>query len=109
MKKGAVAALIIIILGALFYVTFRDTIDRFNPLIPQEHVYVQINKPGEPDNGRFKYKVAGYNTEGKKKNVSFTASIELPKGIYLKVLAKGAYAQEWEEVKKEDIPKGIKW
>ncbi|GED16517.1 YxeA family protein [Aneurinibacillus migulanus] len=109
MKKWAVAALIIVILGALFIFTSRDVVDRFNPLIKQEYVYVQINKPAEPDNGRFKYKLTGYNAEGKKKNVNFTASIELPKGTYLKVLAKGFYVQKWEEVKAEDIPKEIKW
>lgn len=109
MKKGAIAALIIVILGGLFIFMARDVVDRFNPLISKEYVYVQINKPGEPADGRYKYKLTGYNAEGKKKDVTFTASTELLGGAYLKVLAKGSYTEQWEEIKAEEIPEGIVW
>lgn len=110
MKKfGAAVALIIVIFAAFFVFSYRDVVDRFNPFITMEYVYVQIDKPAQPDEGRFKYQLSGYNAEGKKKNVTFTSSIELEQGSYVKVLAKGAYAQEWEQVQKEDTPKDIKW
>ncbi|MDO3675424.1 YxeA family protein [Paenibacillus ehimensis] len=108
-KGGSIAALVIVILAVLVGIKYKDVVDRFNPLMTKEYVYVQITKPGEPDEGRYKYVLAGYNAQGEKKEVTFTASLSLLPGTYLKVLAKGAYAQEWEEVKKEDIPKAIKW
>ncbi|WP_010495853.1 YxeA family protein [Paenibacillus elgii] len=108
-KGGAIAALVIVILAVLVGVKYRDVVDRFNPLITKEYVYVQITKPGEPDQGRYKYVLTGYNAQGEKKEVTFTASLPLLQGAYLKVLVKGAYAQEWEKVNEEDIPKAIKW
>ncbi|MDQ1914060.1 YxeA family protein [Paenibacillus sp. GD4] len=108
-KGGAVAALVLVILAALFIVNFKDVLDRFNPFITKEYVYVQINQSAEPDQGRFRYKLTGYNEESKEKKVNFTTSTELPNGTYLKVLAKGSYAQEWEKIKPEEVPKGIQW
>lgn len=108
MKKfGAVAAFIIVIFAAFFVFSYKDVVDRFNPLVTKEYVYVQVNKPSEPEDHRFKYNLSGYNAEGKKKDVTFTSSVDLKQGVYLKVLAKGAYVQEWEQVKQEDLPKGI--
>lgn len=112
MKKfGAVVAFIIVIFAAFFVFSNSDVVDRFNPFVTKEYVYVyvQVNQPAKPEDHRFKYNLSGYNAEGKKKNVTFTSSTDLEQGIYLKVLAKGAYTQEWERVKKEDLPKGIEW
>ncbi len=108
-KGGAIAVLVIVILAVLAGIKYRDVVDRFNPFIDKEYVYVQITKTGEPDEGRYKYVLNGYNAQGKMKEVTFTASTPLLQGTYLKVLAKGAYAQEWEKVKEEEIPKAIKW
>lgn len=101
--------MVIVILVALIILNFKEEFDRFNPFITKEYVYVQINQSAEPDQGRFRYKLLGYNEESKKKNVNFTVSTELPKGTYLKVLAKGDYAQEWEKIKAEEVSKEIKW
>ncbi|MBE1442936.1 YxeA family protein [Paenibacillus sp. OAS669] len=106
-KAGAVLALIIVIV-AIVFITSKDVIDRFNPLINKEYVYVRINQPAQDEDGRFRYNLTGYNAEGLKKKVSFTASTKLPEGAYVKVLAKGAYAQEWEQIKEEEAPKEIK-
>lgn len=87
----------------------KEVKDRYSPFLKEENVYVQINKQGELDHHRYKYELTGYNAAGKKKNVLFTASTDLPKGTYLKVLAKGYYSSEYEEVNEESIPKEIKW
>ncbi|WP_433616118.1 YxeA family protein [Paenibacillus cellulositrophicus] len=108
-KGGAVAALIIIILAVFLVMSARDVVDRFNPLVPQEDVFVRIDKPAENDNGRYKYKLTGYNLEGEKKKVIFTSSTQLPEGTYLKVSAKGAYTENYTKVKEEDVPRNITW
>ncbi|KAF9137524.1 hypothetical protein BGX30_010142 [Mortierella sp. GBA39] len=108
-KGGAVAALIIIILAVFLVMSARDVVDRFNPLVPQEDVFVRIDKPAENDNGRYKYELTGYNSEGEKKKVIFTSSTQLPEGTYLKVMAKGAYTESYTKVKKEDVPRDITW
>ncbi|AWB45544.1 hypothetical protein DCC85_15920 [Paenibacillus sp. CAA11] len=110
MKKGGViTALILIVLAVFLVVSARDVVDRFNPLVPKEDVFVRVNKPAKPDQGRFKYELTGYNAEGKKKKVTFTSSIQLPEGTYLKVSAKGAYTENYEKIAEEEVPKGIKW
>lgn len=101
--------IVLVVLGAVFMTSFKEEFDRFNPFMTKEYVYVQINEPAQPEHGRFKYKLTGYNAEGKKKKISFTASIELKEGTLLKVLARGSYTEVWEKVEPDDIPKDIKW
>lgn len=108
-KGGAIAALVIIILGGVLFISARDVLDRFNPLVPQEDVFVRISQPAEPDNGRYKYELSGYNAEGKKKKVTFTSSAPLPEGTYLKVHAKGAYTESYKKVTEQEVPQGINW
>ncbi|UJW57295.1 YxeA family protein [Bacillus sp. A116_S68] len=104
MKKLLIATfgLIVILVGG--YIVFQETIDRFNPLLTKEYVYVEITNPPKDDNGRFRYQLTGMNEDGDSKNVSFTSSTVLDEGTYLKVLAKGAYAEAWEMIKQEDLP-----
>lgn len=108
-KSGLITVFIVIVLGAVFMITFKEEFDRFNPFLTKEYVYVQINGPAVPDNGRYKYKLTGYNAAGQKKKVTFTASVELKEGTLLKVLARGSYTEVWEKVEPESVPKEIKW
>lgn len=86
----------------------REEVDRFNPFLTKEFVFVQINHPGETEpHGRVAYKLTGINAGGMKKKVKFTASTELPIGSYLKVLAKGAYTQEYEKITEEELPEAF--
>ncbi|MDD9271909.1 YxeA family protein [Paenibacillus sp. GCM10023248] len=108
-RRVPVMTLVVVMLAVVFIVLYKDVVDRFNPFLTKAYVYVQINQAPVPNHGRVEYKLTGYNAEGDKENVNFTASTELPKGTYLKVLAKGAYVQEWEKINPEEVPSAIKW
>lgn len=113
MKKiwiASIVAVLIIFVG--IGVTYKEDLDRFNPFYKKEIVYVQINeqpKPDEPNGKRFKYKLTGYNAEGKERKVTFSTGSELEEGTYLKVWAKGAYTEKWDEIPAESVPKTINW
>jgi len=105
---------IIIVAGAIvfiagLYLVFKEELDRFNPLYEKEYVYVQVNEPSEPENGRYKYQLTGYNEEGQEKKVTFTSSTDLEQGIYLRVLAKGGYTESWEFISEEELPSDTEW
>ncbi|MBM7566129.1 YxeA family protein [Paenibacillus sacheonensis] len=107
-KKVTFTAVVLVILVILFVVKYRDVADRFNPFLVKTYVYVQIDKPGESEpHGRVAYALTGFDAEGKRKKVRFTASTQLPKGTYLKVLAKGAYTEAYERVDEEALPKAF--
>ncbi|MFS0723570.1 YxeA family protein [Paenibacillus sp. 1P07SE] len=109
MKKAiAVIVAIVVVLGGL-YMAFKEDFDRFNPLYEEEHVYVMIHEPGDEDEGRYYYRLTGYNEEGEQRKVRFSASTDLEQGIYLKVLAKGSYTKSWESVTEEELPAGVAW
>lgn len=107
MKKAGiiVALLLVVIIGAYF--GLREEIDRYNPLVAEEYVYVQINQQPVPENHRYRYKLNGFNAEGKEKKVTFTASTVLKEGTFLKVMAKGSYTKEWEQLASGDVPKTV--
>ncbi|MCR6110215.1 YxeA family protein [Bacillus sp. A301a_S52] len=104
MKKLLIAIVGLIVISVGGYIVFQETVDRFNPLLTKEYVYVELTDPPKDDNGRFRYQLTGMNQDGDSKNVSFTTSTVLDEGTYLKVLAKGAYTEEWEMIKQEDLP-----
>ncbi|MBO7744407.1 YxeA family protein [Paenibacillus sp. MWE-103] len=100
--------LVITILAVLFVMKYRDVVDRFNPFLTKEFVFVQINHQGKPEpQGRVAYELTGFSAGGMKKKVKFTASTQLPIGTYLKVLAKGAYTQEYEKINEEALPEAM--
>lgn len=110
MKKAlailAVVAASAVIYGLLFF--HNDVTDRFNPLIHQQDVYVQIDRDGKHlSPGGTEYTLDGYNASGKKEEVTFFAGKELRKNAYLKVKAKGKYVETWEEVRFEDMPDSV--
>ncbi|GAA0445950.1 MAG: YxeA family protein [Bacillota bacterium] len=100
----------IIVTGLAIMLLFSNEItDRFNPLVPKEEIYVQVNKDGHAKSpGGYDYTLIGYNAKGKQKQVTFYASGELQKDAYLRVYAKGKYIETWEEVSHNDIPKKAK-
>ncbi|MCZ4247422.1 YxeA family protein [Bacillus amyloliquefaciens] len=110
MKKAlailAVVAAAAVIYGLLFF--HNDVTDRFNPLIHQQDVYVQIDRDGKHlSPGGTEYTLDGYNASGKKEEVTFFAGKDLRKNAYLKVKAKGKYVETWEEVRFEDMPDSV--
>jgi uncharacterized protein (TIGR01655 family) len=106
MKKNILFALVALVICSGIYIIFKQDFDRYNPLYKQEYVYVIINKPAKPErqNARFRYNLSGYTEQGQKKKITFSASKELDQNTYVRVLAKGAYTQEWIFIKKEDVP-----
>ncbi|MFK3939239.1 YxeA family protein [Alkalihalobacillus sp. NPDC078783] len=104
MRKVLITALILIIAVASVYLVFRETFDRFNPLISKEYVYVEIQEAPADDNGRYKYHLQGVNEEGETKRVVFSTSAILDHGTFVKVLAKGSYTEEYELIDKESMP-----
>ncbi|GAE29766.1 YxeA family protein [Halalkalibacter hemicellulosilyticus] len=100
--------LIVLILASIVllgYAFMREDLDRFNPFMSKEYVYVEINEDPKEDNGRYKYRLTGTNEEGTSKRVTFTTSSILEEGTYVKVLAKGAYTQYWEFVEESEMIK----
>lgn len=99
---GAVAA----ICGFLFI--HNEIIDRVNPLISRQDMYVQINRDGQHlSPGGTEYTLDGYNKSGEKSEVTFYAGKDLRKNAYVKVSAKGKYVETWEEVKYKNLPKTV--
>ena len=102
------AGLAIVCIGA-FLLIHNDVTDRFNPLVPKESVYVQINKDGKHlSAGGYEYTLEGYNGAGEEKEVTFFAGGLLRKNAYLKVSAKGKYVETWEEVHPDDMPRAVR-
>jgi len=104
MKKALIIAVILIVAVASLYFVFRESFDRFNPLISQEYVYVEVQEAPADDNGRYKYRLQGVNEEGETKRVVFSTSTILDNGTFVRVLAKGSYTEEYELIDKENMP-----
>ncbi|QKS72684.1 YxeA family protein [Paenalkalicoccus suaedae] len=106
MKKWIIVAGVVVMVFASVYVIFAETIDRFNPFISEEFVYVQIQTEDEArdDDGRYKYDVEGVNADGEEKRVVFSTSIELEPGEYVRVLAKGRHASEYTFIEEGEMP-----
>ncbi|MCM3618409.1 YxeA family protein [Sutcliffiella horikoshii] len=107
MKK--ILLVIILLTAVLFggYSIFKESFDRFNPFIKKEYVYVEINDAPTADDGRFKYRVTGYNVDGEEKKVTFTTSIILEEGTYVKALVKGSYTESFEMITENELPEDI--
>lgn len=108
MKKRITFILIVVVIFAGLYITFKRDFDQFNPLYKEHYVYAVVTKPdsteGKDDRIRYRYNLTGYTEKGQEKKITFSSSSELEQNIYVKVLAKGAYTKEWILMKKEDIP-----
>ncbi|MBC1520114.1 YxeA family protein [Listeria aquatica] len=80
-------------------------IDRFNPLVKEEAVYVKTSKPVNVDeHGNANYKLTAVNQDGKTRTIEFMAMGELKQDRFLKLSSKGAYVETYEEVPREKLP-----
>jgi uncharacterized protein (TIGR01655 family) len=105
MKKNIfIFCFVAVVAIASTYLLFREPLDRFNPLIEQEYVYVQVQNDPTDDNGRYKYREQGITQSGESKRVVFSTSTKLDQGTLLKVLAKGAYTKEYTFINEGEIP-----
>lgn len=103
-KKIFIACLVVVVGIASLYVLFREPFDRFNPLLDQEYVYVEVQDEPADDNGRYKYRERGVTASGDTKRVVFTTSVRLDPGTFVKVLAKGSHTVEYEFIHEDDMP-----
>lgn len=100
---GLIAAVIIILVMTLF--VKNELADMLNPFIPQKDVYVKIDETEKMiSKTKFEYTLEGMNEDGKKAEVTFTASKPLREGAYLKIDTKRTYVKSWEEVQMNDMP-----
>ncbi|GAK08115.1 YxeA family protein [Geomicrobium sp. JCM 19038] len=104
-KRILISCLVVVVAFASLYLLSRETFDRYNPLIATEYVYVEI-QDDEPtdDHGRYKYSMQGITESGETSRVVFTTSTRLDEGTHLRVLAKGAYTEEYEFIDEDNIP-----
>ncbi|GAB2541546.1 MULTISPECIES: YxeA family protein [Gracilibacillus] len=103
-KKILISCLIVVVVIASLYLLFREPFDRFNPLIEQEYVYVEVQDEPADDNGRYKYREQGVTESGETKRVVFTTSTRLDQGTLLRVLAKGSYTLEYQFINEDEMP-----
>src|SRR5690625_2019383 len=96
MKKILKSCIVVVVVIASIYLLSPEPLDRFNPLLEQEYVYIEIQNEPADDNARYKYKEEGVSEKGETKQVVFTTSTRIEEGTLLKVLAKGAYTQEYK-------------
>ncbi|ABR50040.1 conserved hypothetical protein 1655 [Alkaliphilus metalliredigens QYMF] len=104
MKKILISCIVVVVVFASLYLLLREPFDRFNPLIEQEYVYVEIQNEPADDNGRYKYREQGVTESGETKRVIFTTSTRLDQGTLLKVLAKGTYTQGYKLINEDEMP-----
>ncbi|AKL95157.1 hypothetical protein CACET_c17080 [Clostridium aceticum] len=104
MKKILFSCLVVVVVIASIYLLFPEPFDRFNPLIEQEYVYVEVQNEPTDDNGRYKYREQGVTESGETKRVVFTTSIRLDQGTLLKVLAKATYTEEYKLINEDEMP-----
>lgn len=78
--------------------------DRFNPFISEEYIYVEVQDEPVDDNGRYKYNLEGVNENEQTKRVVFSTSTKLNYGTFLRVLAKGAYTIEYTFISEDEMP-----
>ncbi|KRG11125.1 YxeA family protein [Lederbergia galactosidilytica] len=112
MKSWIIGLLtIFIIVGGLVAASLifhNEVTDRFNPLVPQKDVYVQIMEKGTPrSQGGYDYTLSGFDESGIERKVTFYAAEELRNSAYLRVDAKGKYIKTWEEVQWEELPNKV--
>lgn len=71
--------------------------------------YVKVQNNGEKyteqDNTRYKYKLSGFNEDGKGKKFTFTSNHRLKQGAYLRIYSKEEEVITYEEVKQDGMPK----
>ncbi|WP_088815228.1 MULTISPECIES: YxeA family protein [Listeria] len=98
-----VAVLALLIGGGYYFMNYNH--------IGADTYYTKITTDGEKENEhaqstRYNYSLPGFNEDGEKKELDFSAIKNLRKGAYLKIYTKPIKGvTSYEEVQKADIPK----
>ncbi|MUG45897.1 YxeA family protein [Paenibacillus woosongensis] len=110
MKKGFIALAVVVIVLVGFVVFIQNVnLNR----IGAEQYYVQINQDGKriedkSDSGQkyvsYEYTLEGFDSNGKEKSLTFTASKELRQDAYLRVYVKGNDVSSYQEVQPSELP-----
>ncbi|WP_303218056.1 YxeA family protein [Enterococcus asini] len=83
-----------------------QVIDQLNPLLPTKDLYVKTTTPDfVNDYGTAAYKQMAADQNGDTREIQFSGMFELKTDRYLKLTAKGAHVETYEEVQKAEVPK----
>lgn len=83
-----------------------QVIDQLNPLLPTKDFYVKTTKPESVNGyGTAAYKQMAADQEGHTREIQFSGLSELKTDRYLKLTAKGAHVETYEEVPQAEVPK----
>lgn len=83
-----------------------QVIDQLNPLLPTKDLYVKTIKPESVNGyGTAAYKQMAADQEGHTREIQFSGLSELKTDRYLKLTAKGAHVETYEEVPQAEVPK----
>ncbi|WP_186580248.1 YxeA family protein [Aquibacillus kalidii] len=110
MKKsvGIIIMVVVVLFVSFFVIVPKGEKDRMNPFLNVGNVYVQINEDPVVDEGRYYYDLTGYDEDGEKTELAFSAGKDLKEHAFLKITAKGAFVKGWEEVQAEALPADVK-
>ncbi|MDR9856853.1 YxeA family protein [Paenibacillus sp. VCA1] len=114
MKKGIIALVVVVIVLVGFVVFIQNV--NVNRLGAQQY-YVQITQDGKKmedksDSGQkyvyYEYTLKGFDSNGKEKDLTFTAGKELRKNAYLRIYVKGNEVSSYQEVQASELPEQAK-
>ena len=87
---------------------FVAILDRVNPLVPEQELYVKTEKPVSVNGyGTATYNQVAVAVDGKTRQLSFMGLSELKTDRYLKLQTKGAYVEVYDEVSANEVPKQV--
>lgn len=116
MKKFIIIIALFVTATGAFLLKGGVMVDRLNPLVKMDDYYTVVKEDGKhlgKDNIRensekYEHNFTGYNTDGKKQDITIHVTKDLRQGAYLKVTAKGQNGKSWMEVQPEEIPAAAK-
>lgn len=105
------AGVLLLLGGAALFSSYApndvaQVIDQLNPLLPTKDLYVKTTKPESVNGyGTAAYKQMAADQEGHTREIQFSGLSELKTDRYLKLTAKGAHVETYEEVPQAEVPK----
>lgn len=112
MKKGLIAGIAVLVVLVGFVVFIQNV--NINRLGAQQY-YVQINQDGKRMDSElgqkyvyYEYTLNGFDSNGKEKDLTFTAGKELRKDAYLRIYVKNNEVSSYQEVQAAELPEGAK-
>ncbi|WP_167630355.1 YxeA family protein [Listeria valentina] len=119
MKKLLVWILSLVVVACIVLVEARlitinqagglaEIMDRYNPLVKKEVVFVRINEPVSVNAfGDATYRQKAINKEGKTRVIEFRATHVLKEDHFLKLKVKGSYVKDYKEVTLNHVPEKV--